>query len=104
QMDTLVLMSSALDDKAFYPSGFLSARWNLTCEDPIEAVLDAADRSRQNVFVSAGFYGHTTEETSNAPDYLDWHKRLTEALWARHQSHRSFRGWYIPNEAETDGR
>jgi hypothetical protein len=102
-MDTIVLMSSALDDKAFYPSQFLPERWDLTCKDPIEAVLTSAERNGQKVFVSAGFYGHTTEETSDAPDYLDWHKRLTEDLWSRYGSHSSFYGWYIPNEAEIDG-
>jgi hypothetical protein len=102
-MDTIVIMSTALDDKAFYPSTFLSERWDLVCNDPLEAVLLAACRNGQHVFVSAGFYGHQTEETSDAPDYLDWHKRLTEELWARYSHHEAFHGWYIPNEAEIDG-
>src|SRR2546423_10347060 len=102
-MDTIVLMSSSLDDKAFYPSRFLHGRWALECDDPIEAALRAAERNGQKVFVSAGFYGHQTEETSDAPDYLDWHRRLTEELWSRYGGHSSFYGWYIPNEAEIDG-
>lgn len=102
-MDTIVLMSSALDDKAFCPSAFLGRRWELACEDPIAAVLEAAGRNGQRVFVSAGFYGHQTEETSDAPDYLDWHRRLTEELWARYGHNAAFAGWYIPNEAEIDG-
>ena len=102
-MDTIVIMSTALDDKSFYPSTFLRERWDLNCEDPLEAVLTAADRNRQNVFISAGFYGHQTEETSEAPDYLDWHQRLTEELFTRCRNHPSFYGWYIPNEAEIEG-
>lgn len=102
-MDTIVLMSTALDDKAFYPSQFIKDRWNLACEDPVEAILHAADRNRQHVFVSAGFYGHQTEETSQAPDYLEWHFRHSEDLWSRYSAHPSFFGWYIPNEAEIDG-
>ncbi len=102
-IDTIVLMSSALDDKAFYPSEFMAERWGLTCVDPINAVLEAATRNEQKVFVSAGFYGHQTEETSSAPDYLDWHKRLTNELWSRYGGHESFFGWYIPNEAEIEG-
>lgn len=102
-MDTLVLMSSALDNRAFYPSAFLPDRWPLTCEDPIEAVLTEAERHGQQVFVSAGFYGHQTEETSDAPDYLAWHQRLTEELWRRYGHHAAFHGWYIPNEAEIHG-
>jgi len=102
-MDTIVLMSSALDDKAFYPSKFLSERWDLTCGDPVNAVLEAAQLNGQKVFVSAGFYGHHTEETSSAPDYLEWHKCLTVELWSRYGKHTSFFGWYIPNEAEIEG-
>jgi hypothetical protein len=102
-MDTIVIMSTALDDKAFYPSVFLKEHWDLACPDPVEAVLSAADNNSQNVFVSAGFYGHQTEETSGAPDYLDWHLRLTEELFVRYGHHRSFYGWYVPNEAEING-
>jgi hypothetical protein len=101
-MDTIVLMSTALDDKAFYPSTFLDRRWELACEDPVEALLSAADRNGQKVFVSAGFYGHTTEETSDAPDYFEWHQHLTEDLFARYHTHPSFYGWYIPNEASIE--
>lgn len=103
RMDTIVVMSTALDNRSFYPSTFLPERWPLTCSDPLDAVLTAADRTGQRVFVSAGFYGHTTEETSDAPDYLDWHLRLTDELWSKYQTHPSFYGWYIPNEAEIHG-
>lgn len=102
-IDTIVLMSSTLDDAAFYPSQFLGRQWELTCTDPIEAVLCEADDRNLKVFVSAGFYGHTTEETSEASDYLDWHRDLTEEIWTKYGQHRSFFGWYIPNEAEING-
>ena len=102
-IDTIVLMSSALDDAAFYPNSFMEAQWKLECSDPIEAVLLEADALNIKVFVSAGFYGHTTEETSDAPDYFEWHQKLADDLWMRYGGHRSFYGWYIPNEAEIDG-
>src|SRR5579883_2605854 len=50
----VVIMSSALDNKAFYPSRFLP-RWDLACEDPIAAILESARRNGLRVFVSAGF-------------------------------------------------
>ena len=102
-MDTIVIMSTALDDKAFYPSQFVRGKWDLVCNDPLEAALTSADRNDQKVFVSAGFYGHQTEETCDAPDYLDWHKKLTDELCAIYSHHSSFYGWYIPNEAEIEG-
>ncbi|MEP6757172.1 MAG: DUF4434 domain-containing protein [Chthonomonadales bacterium] len=102
-IDTIVLMSTSLDNKTFYPSKFMDRRWELNCSDPVEAVLSEADDLNIKMFVSAGFYGHTTEETSDDADYLEWHKRLTDELWSQYGRHRSFYGWYIPNEAEING-
>lgn len=101
-LEYIVIMSSALDDKAFYPSGFMP-RWDLACKDPIAAVLEGAAENGLRVFVSAGFYGHTTEETSDAADYLDWHRRLTQELLERYRSFPAFYGWYVPNEASIEG-
>jgi sugar phosphate isomerase/epimerase len=98
----IVIMSSALDDMAFYPSGFMP-RHELACEDPIAAVLEAAHTNNVDVFVSAGFYGHTTEETSEAGDYLEWHRKLAAELYARYGAAPAFLGWYVPNEAEING-
>src|SRR5579871_121489 len=98
-LEYIVIMSSALDDKAFYPSGFMP-RHELACEDPIAAVLESAQAHGLKVFVSAGFYGHTTEETSEADDYLDWHRKLAAELYARYGGYSAFYGWYVPNEAE----
>lgn len=98
----IVIMSSALDNKAFYPSAFMP-RHELVCEDPIAAVLEAAHQNGLRVFVSAGFYGHTTEETSDASDYYDWHTHLADELWRRYRHAPAFYGWYVPNEAEIKG-
>lgn len=101
-LEYTVLMSSALDDGAFYPSAFMP-RHDLACVDPIAAVLEAAERHDLKVFVSAGFYGHTTEETSEADDYTAWHQRLADELAHRYGAYRAFYGWYVPNEAEVQG-
>jgi hypothetical protein len=98
----IVIMSSALDDRAFYPSDFMP-RHPLACEDPIAAVLEAARDHNLRVFVSAGFYGHTTEETSEASDYLEWHRKLADELYRCYSAYPAFYGWYVPNEAEIQG-
>ena len=79
----VVIMSSALDNLAFYPSRRLSQR-TLACANPIAAVLEGAVESGLKVFVSCGFYGHTTEETSEADDYLEWHKQLAAELYEQY--------------------
>ncbi len=104
KMDTIVLMSSTLDNRAFFPSKFVADQWDLACNEPIQAVLEEAGRRKMRVFVSAGFYGHTTEETSDAPDFLDWHRKLSDDLWSRYGHLAAFYGWYIPNEAEINGQ
>jgi hypothetical protein len=101
-LEYVVLMSSALDNRAFYPSRMMP-RHDLACADPIAAVLEAAEEHGLKVFVSAGFYGHTTEETSDAPDYLAWHQALAQELLERYGASKVFYGWYVPNEAEIRG-
>lgn len=101
-LEYVVIMSAALDNKSFYPSAWMP-NWNLACEDPIRAVLESARAHGLKVFVSAGFYGHTTEETSDASDYLEWHQRLTTELRDRYKAYSSFYGWYVPNEAAIQG-
>jgi hypothetical protein len=98
----IVIMSSALDDKAFYPSTWMD-HWDLACPDPIGAVLQEAGACGLGVFVSGGFYKHTTEETSDAPDYYEWHTRLTAELLERYGKEPAFQGWYVPNEADIHG-
>lgn len=101
-LEYVVLMSSALDNKAFYPSRWMPQH-DLACSDPIAAVLEEASQRQMKVFVSAGFYGHTTEETNESPDYFSWHQRLAEELLERYLPYPAFYGWYIPNEAEIRG-
>ena len=59
-MDTLVLLSVALRGASFYPSRHFARRWDLLCEDPVEAVLAAADRHGMKVFVGVGYFAHHT--------------------------------------------
>lgn len=96
----LVLMATALRFKAFYKTD-IYPKYALACEDPIEAVLAAADRYGVKFFMGAGFYGQW-----DAPDVIldpvAAKKRLQgiEELAARYGHHPSFHGWYWPDEAE----
>ncbi len=101
-LEYLVIMSSSLDSKSFYPSSWMTQH-ELATSDPIQEVLNAAELHGLKVFVSCGFYGHTTEETSDAADYLEWHIHLANELHSRYGDHTAFYGWYVPNEAEIEG-
>ena len=55
-LEYLVLMGVAGDDEAFYKSNFLKSA-DYKCQDPLEAVLSAADEYGIKFFVGNDFYG-----------------------------------------------
>src|ERR1035437_4699889 len=53
-MEYLVLMATAVYYRAFYETSIFP-KWELACEDPIEAVLVAADKYNVRFFMEAVF-------------------------------------------------
>jgi hypothetical protein len=102
RMEYLVLMATALYYRSFYPTTIFPS-WKLACEDPLEAVLSAADRYGIKFFIGGGFYGKWDSPTIVA-DPVAARKRLQaiEELSRRYSHHKSFYGWYWPNEAFID--
>jgi len=98
-MEYLVLMHTALYSKAFYQTG-LFPRYDIACGDPIEAILSAGDRYGVKFFMGGGFYGDWMSP-GIITDPEARRKRLIaiEELTALYGHHRSFYGWYWPNEA-----
>ncbi|HTV54806.1 MAG TPA: DUF4434 domain-containing protein [Terriglobia bacterium] len=98
-MDSLVLMSTALYDRAFFPTKIFP-HWRLHCPDPMESALVAADEHDVKVFIGAGFYGDW-ESPYIISDPVAQKRRLQaiEELAQLYAHHRSFYGWYWPNEA-----
>jgi Domain of unknown function (DUF4434) len=98
-MDYLVLMGTALYYRAFFPTRILPP-WRLACTDPLEAVLAAADKYRVKFFIGGGFYGDWASD-GIVSDPVAARKRLQaiEQLAQRYSHHKSFHGWYWPNEA-----
>ena len=79
---------------AYYPSEIYSGRMPIATPDPIEAVLDEADRLDMNVFVPVGMYAWFDFSAGS----LAWHKRVMQELYKQYGGHSSFYGWYIPEE------
>lgn len=81
--------------QAFYPSRlFPDHRKELACDDPIEAVLAAADEADMHVFLGVGLFAWF----DFSPQSLIWHKLVTTELWERYGHHRSLYSWYISEE------
>lgn len=98
-LDYLVLMAVALDHKAYYPTPLLP-KAKLACEDPIEAVLAAADRHEMQFFIGNDWFGEWTATEHNIRDAECMRRRLQAMgeLAERYGHHRSFYGWYFPDE------
>jgi len=98
----LVLMATALYYRSFYPSKIFPS-WKLACDDSLEAVLSAADKYGIKFFVGGGFYGQWDSSGINT-DPVAGKRRLQaiEEITRLYSHHKSFYGWYWPNEAFID--
>lgn len=98
-MEYLVLMATALYYRSFYRTTIFPA-WRLACDDPIETVLSAADKCGIKFFIGGGFYG-AWDSPGIVADPVAAKKRLQaiEEIARRYSHHKSFYGWYWPNEA-----
>lgn len=101
-MEYLVLMATALYYRSFFRTTIFP-QWRLACPDPIEAVLSAADKYGIKFFIGGGFYGDW-ESPHIVTDPVASKKRLQaiEEITKLYSHHRSFYGWYWPNEAFID--
>jgi len=98
-MEYLVLMHTALYFKAFYETDMFP-RFEITCDDPIEAVLTAGDRYGVKFFMGGGFYGDwRSPDIISDPDASKKRLQAIEELTRLYGHHDSFYGWYWPNEA-----
>jgi len=82
--------------RAYYPSERYPERMPIAAVDPIEAVLAEADRRDMYVFIPVGMYAWFDFTRGS----LEWHQRVMAELYARYGHHRSFYGWYIPEEIQ----
>jgi len=98
-MEYFVLMHTALYFKAFYTTDIFP-KFEIACNDPIEAVLSAGDRYGFKFFIGGGFYGKW-DSPAIVEDPEASKKRLQAIgeLAGRYRHHKSFYGWYWPNEA-----
>lgn len=103
-MKYLVLMATALYYRAFYKTQIFP-KWELECPDPIETVLSAADKYAVRVFMGGGFYGDW-QSSQTISDAAATRRRLhsMEELARLYGHHRSFYGWYWPDEARINPR
>lgn len=79
---------------AYYPSTLYGDRVPTATDDPVEVILDHADRLGLHVLPGVGtyaFFDYTTES-------LRWSLAVLHELWERYGQHRSLYGWYVSHE------
>ncbi|WP_455627685.1 DUF4434 domain-containing protein [Parabacteroides chinchillae] len=99
-MEYLVLLSVADDGKTFYPSK-LQPRYDLASPDPLETVLSAADEFGIKFFVSNDYWGDPRElgKMMTGKEIAALRAKGMEEVAEKYSHHKSFYGWYYPNES-----
>lgn len=98
-MRYLVLLDVAIYGKSFYPSQLLPQH-KMGTEDPLEAILSAADKYGLRFFVSNGFFGNWRNPAflMKDPEVKKLRFKAMGEVAEKYGHHKSFYGWYYPNE------
>ena len=98
-MEYIVVMATALYDKCYFKSSVFPFA-DIPCADPIEELLCEADKCGVKVFLGNGFYGDWRKASQNiiSKEVIDRSFRAMEELTALYGHHKSFYGWYFPDE------
>jgi len=100
-MEYLVMLSVAYEGKTYYPSALLPQH-DFTCNDPLEAVLSAADECGTKFFVSNDYWSDWRNVKEGMTDETVYRLREKgmEEIAEKYAHHKSFYGWYFPHETE----
>ncbi len=97
-MEYLVLLAIGKDSKAFYSTPLLP-KLKMACDDPIGALLAAADKHRVKFFLSSDWFGPWDYRCLHEPALVRARFQMMSEIAQQYGHHRSFYGWYWPNEA-----
>jgi len=92
--DRRIIEQGGYKGLAFYPSKLFPGRMPIAAKDPVEAILDEADKLGMNVFMGVGLYAWF----DYSPGSLAWHKKVAKELWDMYGHHPSFYGWNLSEE------
>lgn len=98
-MEYVVVMATALYEKCYFQSSVFPFA-DIPCTDPIEELLCEADDCGVKVFLGNGFYGDWRKANFNitSKEVIDRSFRAMEELASLYGHHKSFYGWYFPDE------
>ena len=98
-MEYIVVMATALYDRCYFKSSVFPFA-DIPCADPIEELLDEADKCNIKVFLGNGFYGDWRKANYNikSQEVISLSFKAMEEITQLYAHHKSFYGWYFPDE------
>ena len=97
-IEYLVFQSVAQKGKAFYRSAFMPGA-GLACDDPLGAVMRAAEKRGLKVFLSCEFVNDEDDDISD-PGIMETRLAIMRELSARFGASPAFYGWYFSAEGD----
>jgi len=103
-LEYLVMLAVAYEGKTYYPST-LQPRHDYASDDPLEAVMEAADACGIKFFVSNDYWTDWMQVENAMKDEAIWRLREKgmEEVAGKYGHHKSFYGWYYPHESGFNG-
>jgi hypothetical protein len=104
-MEYLVLMAVAVDFKAYFPTNIFPEPDFFATKNPLEVILTAADKYGVKFFISNDWWGDAfnIEAILTDPEVKKRRFQAMEELVKKFGHHKSFYGWYYPNETGING-
>jgi len=108
-MKYIVLMCTSLvyEDSAesYFDSGIYEFPQEMTCKNPIEVLMDEAEKCDIKVFMSVGFYGVWNQTINNitSKEVTQRAFKAMDIIFEKFGKYKSFYGWYYPDETEING-
>lgn len=103
-MEYLPLLATALEGEAYFHTDIYPMS-GMACQNPLEVILDEADKLDMKFFLGTGFYGpyNETQKNMTEPERLNRMLRAMDQLAEKYGHHKSFYGWYYPDEIWING-
>ena len=96
-VDYIVIMQTANEGKAYYPSELMPHHYPDGRKSPVEAIMDTCDELGMQVFMSCG-WAYDQSDNVGDPKVVARQCEMMGELGALYGDRPSFYGWYLPIE------
>ncbi|MEG2118296.1 MAG: DUF4434 domain-containing protein, partial [Clostridia bacterium] len=94
----IVMCNVISENKCIYDSK-LVPKIQMGCDDPMEAVMLAADKYDMHIFMTNDYYLDESFDRVLTPEHTAGRNAIMQEVALRYSHHKSFYGWYWAREA-----